>query len=807
MADKQKKPKKMNIRIKILLILCGVLSLTVVGNFFISGQIFKSAQVDAFDREAFATARGLQTTVNSLIEKNFLPYTEIVNCEPLLDDFVANNEHVLYTYTTDVDGSALYVSQGAKTDCISRERLEQAVLSGAEERIEDRDDEKLFYILPLQEMTDENTASNVGVLVVAYPRSCITEPLNRLYRYNAVLALVTFVCSFLLIFLLITRWITHPLQKLDGAIRRVSRRGFKKENSLNIRTNDEIGQIAQSFNNMLLQLDSTTVSKDYVDSILLNMSEALFVIDMDKLVEKVNDAAISLLGYSQEELQGQTVGFLYADKEENPFVQADYANLINNGELRNSETQFVTRDGGPIEVSVNWSVLKDDEDNVTGYVCTARDITEIKKAQSIMMHQANYDELTGLSNRYNLEIAIEKILNDADRKHVFIVIDLDKFKAVNDICGHAAGDVLLKQIAYMIKTAAGEGNLAARMGGDEFAIVMYDTDKETMTKVVEGLLDDIRKFNFKWDDKVFNVGMSVGAFEIDRPGLDRLTVVNAADRACYIAKKKGGNRLHVYTIEDKELSDRQEEASMMPVITDAFENDRFFLVYQPIKSLTEETKVGMYEVFVRLRMKDGTVLEPEAFLSSAERYNKLLQLDQWVIHDFCRNYYAVMEKFGCDKETQFHINLTGVSMNSDQFYAFISEEFEKYGIAPQNVCFEVTENCAVSNFVEVTTLMKSLKELGCKFAIDDFGIGMSSFMYLKQLPVDMVKIDGSFVSQMDASPIDAAVVRTINEVAHLLGIKTVAECVENAEILEAVKALGIDYAQGAAIMSPEMVDR
>jgi len=659
----------------------------------------------------------------------------------------------------------------------------------------------------LQEMTDENTASNVGVLVVAYPRSCITEPLNRLYRYNAVLALVTFVCSFLLIFLLITRWITHPLQKLDGAIRRVSRRGFKKENSLNIRTNDEIGQIAQSFNNMLLQLDSTTVSKDYVDSILLNMSEALFVIDMDKLVEKVNDAAISLLGYSQEELQGQTVGFLYADKEENPFVQADYANLINNGELRNSETQFVTRDGGPIEVSVNWSVLKDDEDNVTGYVCTARDITEIKKAQSIMMHQANYDELTGLSNRYNLEIAIEKILNDADRKHVFIVIDLDKFKAVNDICGHAAGDVLLKQIAYMIKTAAGEGNLAARMGGDEFAIVMYDTDKETMTKVVEGLLDDIRKFNFKWDDKVFNVGMSVGAFEIDRPGLDRLTVVNAADRACYIAKKKGGNRLHVYTIEDKELSDRQEEASMMPVITDAFENDRFFLVYQPIKSLTEETKVGMYEVFVRLRMKDGTVLEPEAFLSSAERYNKLLQLDQWVIHDFCRNYYAVMEKFGCDKETQFHINLTGVSMNSDQFYAFISEEFEKYGIAPQNVCFEVTENCAVSNFVEVTTLMKSLKELGCKFAIDDFGIGMSSFMYLKQLPVDMVKIDGSFVSQMDASPIDAAVVRTINEVAHLLGIKTVAECVENAEILEAVKALGIDYAQGAAIMSPEMVDR
>lgn len=807
MADKYKKPRKMNIRIKILLILCGVLSLTIIGNFAISGQIFESAQVQAFDREAFATARGLQTTVNSLIEKNFLPYTEIVNCEPLLDEFVVNNEYVLYTYTTDVDGSVLYVSQGAETDCISKAQLEQAVLSGEEERIEEKTEGKLFYILPLQEVLEDESTANVGVLVVAYPRSCITEPLNRLYRYNAVLAIVTFACSFLLIFLLITRWITRPLQKLDGAIQKVSGKGFKKENSLNICTNDEIGQIAQSFNNMLFQLDNTTVSKNYVDSILLNMSEALFVIDTDKRIEKINDAAVELLGYTREELQRQAVEIIYADVSQNPFVQSDCANMLVNNELRNNETQFIAKDGKVIDVSENWSVLKDGEGNVIGYVCTARDITEIKQAQSIMMHQANYDELTGLSNRYNLEVAIEKILNDADKKHVFVAIDLDKFKAVNDICGHAAGDVLLKQIAYMIKTAAGEGNLAARMGGDEFAIVMYDTDRETMTKVVEGLLDDIRKFNFKWDDKVFNVGMSVGAFEIDRPGLDRLTVVNAADRACYIAKKKGGNRLHVYTIEDKELNERQEEASMMPIITDAFENDRFFLVYQPIRALEESVSVSMYEVFVRLRMKDGTVLEPEAFLSSAERYNKLWQLDQWVIHDFCRNYYTVMEKFGCGKDTQFHINLTSVSMSSDQFYGFISEEFEKYGITPENVCFEVTENCAVSNFVEVTTLMKDLKELGCKFAIDDFGIGMSSFMYLKQLPVDMVKIDGSFVSQMDNSAIDAAVVRTINEVAQLLNIRTVAECVENEEILEAVKALGIDYAQGTAIMKPERVDR
>ncbi len=802
------KQTMVSIRNKILLILCVVLSLTVVGNFVISGQLFKKSQVAAFDNEAFATARGLQTNINSLIEKNFLPYTEIVNCEPLLDDFVSKNEYVIYTYTTDVDGTMLYASKEAIEGGVSQNVLAQAVISGEEQSIEDAEKEVLYYILPLRGKAEkgEEVGSNVGVLVVAYPRSCITDPLNRLHRYNALLAGVTFICSFLLIFLLITRWITRPLQKLDEAIRKVSSKGLTKENTLDIRTNDEIGQIAQSFNDMLVQLDDTTVSKNYIDSILLNMSEALFVIDTDKRIEKVNDAAVSLLGYSQEEIQGKSVDWLYEKQEDNPFLQSDFDSKIYNDELKSIETEFVTKERDAVCVSVNWSAVKDVDGNTNRYVCTARDITEIKKAQKIMMHQANYDELTGLSNRYNLEVAIEKILNDTGKKHIFIVIDLDKFKAVNDICGHAAGDVLLKQIAYMIKTAAGERNLTARLGGDEFAIVMYDTDTAEMTKVVEGLLDDIRKFSFTWEDKAFNVGMSIGAFEIDRPGLDRLTVFSAADRACYIAKKKGGNRLHVYTIEDKELSDRQEEASMMPIITDAFENDRFFLVYQPIQALGAEKGVAAYEVFVRLRMKDGTVLEPEAFLSSAERYNKLLQLDQWVVHEFCRNYYAVKEKFGDDKAMRFHINLTGVSMNSDHFYQFISNEFENYGISPESVCFEVTENCAVTNFVEVTTLMKDLKSLGCRFAIDDFGIGMSSFMYLKQLPVDMVKIDGNFVSQMDKSPIDAAVVRTINEVAHLLGIKTVAECVENPAVLEAVEALGIDYAQGDAIMKPEIVD-
>ncbi len=798
-----KKQSGLNIRIKVVLILCIGLAVTIIGNFFISAEMVKDAQVSAFDKEAFATARGLQTNINSLIEKSFLPYTDIVNCEPLLDDFVSNNEHVIYTYTTDEKGHILYSSKDTE-DSINVERLQECILSGAEERIDDKVNGILYYILPLQEADEEDgktIVARVGVLVVAYPRTCITEPLGKLYTYYAILACITFLCSFLLISMLITQWVTKPLQMLDVAIRKVSKNGFK-ENSLDIKTNDEIGQIARSFNDMLEQLAVTTVSQNYVNSILLNMSEALFVIGLDKHIEKVNDSAINLLGYDKEELLGQSVNLLYAEGADNPFSRDDFVDVIEDDISRNNETEFVDKQANTIAVSVNWSTIKDDAGNISKYVCTARDITEIKKAQSIVLHQANYDELTGLFNRYNLEQKIEKILTDTDKKHVFCVIDLDKFKMVNDICGHAAGDKLLKQIAYMIQNAVGEGNLAARLGGDEFAVVMYDADINEVTKRMENLLKDIMNFNFTWEGKVFNVGMSIGAFEMNRSGLDRLTVFTAADRACYIAKKKGGNRLHIYTEEDRELNEREEEASMMPIVTEAFENNRFFLVYQPIIPMGDQNDKRMYEVLVRLKTKEGIVLEPEVFLPSAERYNKLLLLDQWVIHNFCENYSSVIEKMCDGKSVQFNINLSSESLNAECFFEFIQQEFVKYNVSPEVMCFEVAENYAISNFLDAITLMKRLKEIGCKFAINNFGMGTSSFMYLRLLPVDTIKIAGGFIREIVNSPIDFAVVKSINEIAHLLNIKTIAECVENKDVLNKVKDLEIDYAQGFELMRP-----
>lgn len=797
---------RLNIRKKVLLILYAVLSTTLIGNFIISGQVFESFQVKAFNNEAFATARGLQTNLNSLIEKSFLPYTDIVNCEPLLDDFVESNAQVLYTYTTDAKGELLYKSRNAVAKGIDGSILENCIVQAKEDYIDDEINGILYYILPLQEKIESGNAETlcpVGVMVVAYPRTCITDPIGKLYISNAILAGVTFSVSFILIFLSLTKWITKPLQMLDEAIRKVSKRGFSG-NSLEISTNDEIGQITQSFNEMLSQLAVTTVSKEYVDSILLNMSEALFVIDSEKRIEKVNDAALKLLGYGQQEIQGQPVEFLYSKKHDDFCERENILQIIDADISRNNEIDFVKKDGNKISVSVNWSAIKADQSNSGKYVCTARDITELKKAQSIVMYQANYDQLTGLPNRYNLEKSIEKILNDTGKIHYFIEIDLDRFKVVNDTCGHVAGDELLKQIAYILKSVVGEENTVVRLGGDEFAIILYDTDRGRMTALMDKLLQENQRFHFLWEGKSFQVGMSIGAFEICKTGLERMEVFVAADRACYIAKMNGGNKVHLYTEADMEFGD--EEISMIAVLMDAFDNNGFFLEYQPMVSLHDLNVIIGFEVLLRLRTRDGIILEPSTFLSTAERYHKLCELNQWMVHEFCKNYCDMKEKFHDEQAIQFHMNIYSETIHTKQFYEFVESELKEHEIPGSVVCFEVSESDLIANFVETAALVDRWNSLGCKFAVNNVGCGMPSCNYLKNIPVHMIRINGTLVKGMENSPIDEVQVKAIHEVACLLKVQTAAEGVNSPKVLHKVRELGIDYGQGDEIMKPGSVD-
>lgn len=797
-----KKKTKFNIRRKVLLILYVVLSFTIIGNFVISGALFERSQIRAFDKEAFATARGLQSNIDSLIEKSFLPYTEISNCEVLLDNFVKNSEDTLYVYTTDVDGNLLYASEGAVYGRISKSSLKEYIVSDKEYRIDDKKKDTLYYILPLHDtgkFEGQQVVSQVGAMVVAYPRECITEPVIRLYIYNAVLAAVTFIISLVVIFMLMTRWFTEPLQKLDAAINKVSRTGVIEKNALDIHTNDEIGQIAQSFNDMLMQLKVTTVSKNYIDSILTNMSEALFVVNKDMRIEMLNDAAVKLLGYSSEEIKGRTVESLYATSRGDSYKGQGSADAMTAGKLIDNEAVFRTRSGEEVSVSINWSAVTD-MGRLSKYICTARDVTDIKKAQDILMRHANYDQLTGISNRYGLEQNLERILKEGGLHHFFVVIDLDKFKPINDACGHAAGDKLLKQVAYMLKLTAGEDNMVARIGGDEFAIIFYNTDVETVSARIEELLTDVRNYNFAWEGKMFKIGMSIGAYEICEKGLDRLTVFSSADTACYIAKMEGGNKLHIFTEADREIGDKADEEIMMKTIVEALENSRYILKYQPIVPTNGSDSEYIYDILVKLMSESGEEIEPQQFMSIAGRYNKLLSMDKWTIHHFCENYSSIA---GMVKGVPcFNINLSKDSISSEEFLEYVLEEMKTYSVPASAVCFNISESCAVSNFTDATKFIKNVRAKGYKFAIDEFGTGVSSFNYLKLMPVDIVKIDGSYMAEIGTSEIDAAVVKSINEITHLLGVKTIAAGVNNKTALAEVKKLGLDYVQGDMVGKP-----
>lgn len=788
MVDKKK--SKGNIRDKVLLILGTVLSLTVLGNFIISAEIFEKSQIASFDREAFATAGGLQTNLNSLIAKSFLPYTDIVNCEPLLDSFVENNKDVLYTFTTDEKGVALYKSKGAVTEGIESEVLAETIYNGEKACIDKTGEGVLYYVLPLQEEQDDTmTDTNVGALVVAYPRSCITEPLRKMYLYNALLAVVTFSVSFFLMYRLLTKRVTKPLQILEEGIRKVSRNGFENS-AVEICSEDEIGQIARTFNDMLGQLAVTTVSKDYINSILHNMSEALFVVDMDKRIETVNDAVRGLLGYEPEEIVGKDVTLLLESAADNLFERYGFSAETE----RNKETEFVTKSGKTIPVSVNWSIIRVEGSENCKYVCTARDITDIKKAQMILVHQANCDELTQLYNRYNLEQTMEQLLKDVRGTHYFAILDLDKFKQVNDICGHAAGDRLLQQVACMLKNAVGESNYVARLGGDEFALILYDTDYATMLGILEGLLKDVQSYRFMWEGKAFSIGMSLGVYEINRGGQDWLAVFHAADTASYISKRNGGNKLHVYTSADDVLCDEDEQA-MVAEINEAFDTGRFFLAYSRITPTDATSAKKMYEVSMRMQRKDGTILEQGVILPVMERYQKLAQLEQRAIHYFSKCYHQEIKNVYGTDSVQFIINLSEEALCAKHLGAFIRQEFNKYDIPPQAVCFQMKESSMISYFAEVSTLMKSLYELGCRISINDFGMGMASFMYLRMLPVSYIKLSSAFVNALGKSVVDTSIVKSINDIAHLLNIETIAECVDSNEVLGMLQELGVDYIQ------------
>jgi diguanylate cyclase (GGDEF)-like protein len=433
-------------------------------------------------------------------------------------------------------------------------------------------------------------------------------------------------------------------------------------------------------------------------------------------------------------------------------------------------------------------------------------------AEADLSWQATHDTLTQLANRRQFESVAARHLASAradGTRHAILFIDLDQFKMVNDACGHLAGDALLRELAQALSAGMRRADTLARVGGDEFAAALEGCDLAHAQRVGAQLLAAVRAFRFSWEGRVFTVGASIGVAEIGPESRDLESVLSAADTACYLAKDKGRNQVQVYREDDEEVASRHGLKGWVAKITQAGEEDRFFMLAQRVVSLAragDERGDGdgteYLELLLRMRDEQGRVVPPMAFIPAAERYHLMGSIDRWVVAKAlgCLGRVAAS---GSRRLPSFGINLSGTSLGDPAFGDFVQERFEATGTPPGAVCFEITETAAINNLARAARFIDRFRELGCRFALDDFGSGLSSFEYLKSLPVDYLKIEGSFVRGIINDRIDRAVVDAIQRLARATGARTIAECVESAAIGDRARALGIDFGQGHHIHVPE----
>lgn len=550
--------------------------------------------------------------------------------------------------------------------------------------------------------------------------------------------------------------------------------------------------------------------KERLQATLLSIGDAVAAVDGQGRVELLNPVAEKLSGWLNEEAQGlpfqQVLNFVDQTTREpidNPIHAA-----LRQGETGTfpPNTILIGRDGREFPVEDSATPIVDEEGEVVGSVLVFRDVTASREILSRMEYQARHDALTGLSNRREFETTAGAFLQSArneGHEHAMVYLDLDQFKVVNDTCGHQAGDQLLCQIADLLQRRLRKSDLLARLGGDEFGVLLQDCPVPKANQIAQGLVNDVAGYRFLWQDKIFAVGASAGVVAITHASKDLQDIMISADTACYVAKDKGRGRVQLFQSDDRSVTGRRVEADWVSRLNEAFDNHRFRLYCQRIIPLGGHSDEGGEEFEILLRLKDeaGEIVPPMAFLPAAERYNLMPRIDRWVIRA------ALTSLTGAAPEARYSINLSGASLNDESLFDYIAGELAKTGVPARCICFEITETSAVANLSKALELVGQLKQLGCRFALDDFGSGLSSFSYLKHFPVDYLKIDGSLVKDLATDPVHYAMVEAVNRIGHTMGIKTVAEYVEQPETMAGLRSIGVDYAQGYYVEHPGPFER
>ena len=547
---------------------------------------------------------------------------------------------------------------------------------------------------------------------------------------------------------------------------------------------------------------------------LHSIGDAVITTDVAERIDYMNPVAERLTQWTLAEARGLALAQVcpFVDEGTMQPLPSTLATALREGQFTpfsGKEVALVRRDGSSIAVEDSAAPVHLRAGEMIGGVLVFSDVTATRRMAQRITWAATHDALTGLTNRREFEVRVEAALasaRDASRQHVVCYLDLDQFKVVNDSCGHAAGDALLKQLAAVLQAKLRESDTLARLGGDEFGVLLQGCAMERARLIAADLLAAVRDHRLQWQGRSFSVGVSIGLVAVTADTGSRADIFAAADAACYSAKEQGRNRVCVYLSNDAEMAQRRNEMDWAARLTSAIEQDRFALYYQRYLPLTGDGAEGQHiEILLRLVDEEGRLVLPGSFLPAAERYNVMPQIDRWVIRNVFARYSELAGVLGAPLTCA--INLSGTTLNAEGVLDFIREQARQHAVPTGAICFEITETAAINNMRKATEFMRAVKELGFCFALDDFGIGTSSLAYLKTLPVDYLKIDGSFIRNIVHDPIDRAMADTINRVGHIMGLRTVGEYAESQAVIDELRSLGVDFAQGYGVQRPQPLPR
>ncbi|MDH5648392.1 MAG: EAL domain-containing protein [Gammaproteobacteria bacterium] len=656
----------------------------------------------------------------------------------------------------------------------------------------------------------------LGSVTVKLSTEETTRRIYTVITYNVVIILFGLGCTFYVVRRM-ARQIAEPIKELSRAVTEI--KSGKLDYRVPVGSGWELGMLEEGINSMAETLDQAKIREKaqaedaiYLEQIraqvtLESIGDGVIATDATGDIVYINQVAEQITGWQTSDAVGRHLTDVYLISELKINQEASYpiGLCLQGGQIvRNHENHIlVSKNKRKYLIEDTASPIKDRQGNIIGAVLVFRDVTEVRHMARKMEFLAHHDPLTGLLNRNEFEARLQDILAGARNgfgDHALCYMDLDQFKIVNDTSGHIAGDELLKQLAVLLQGRVRGNDVLARLGGDEFGIIIKDCNINEAKHIAESFKQLVSDFRFTWKNRTFDIGCSIGLVPITAGSGSMTDLLSAADSACYIAKDRGRNYVHVYQEDDVDLAKRHGEMQWVQRLKEALKLGHFVLYCQKIIPIADGNKSPeIYEIL--LRVQDTGLTLPEIFIPAAERYYLMPDIDRWVVQESFRTIESLFsdKAGGSNGVAKFSINLSGQSICDDKFLDFVLEQFQKINIDPRRVCFEITETAAIENLTRAQTFISAVKKLGCWFALDDFGSGLSSFGYLKSLSVDYIKIDGSFVADVMKDPIDAAMVGAINEIGHIMGLATVAESVEDIDTLNMLKEIKVDYAQGRGI--------